>query len=136
EAQAGCFMAAGAALLASLLLLTHIQLRIGGSRNTLIGGLVLGRLAFRNAGRSASRSTATIALVACATFLIVAVSAFRMNPTDEGVGGFDLLAESSQPIYEDLNSTAGRKELLADKADVLSGATVLSLRLKPGDDAS
>jgi ABC-type antimicrobial peptide transport system permease subunit len=39
-------------------------------------------------------------------------------------------------IYENLNSAAGRKELLADKAEELSGATVLSLRLKPGDDAS
>jgi putative ABC transport system permease protein len=59
-----------------------------------------------------------------------------MSPTDEGVGGFDLLAESSQPIYENLNSETGRQELLADKADELAGATVLSLRLKPGDDAS
>ena len=96
----------------------------------------MGRLAFRNASRNVGRSTATIALMASAAFLIVAVSAFRMSPTDQGVGGFDLLAESSQPIYDNLNSAAGRKELLADKAEVLSGATVLSLRLKPGDDAS
>jgi ABC-type antimicrobial peptide transport system permease subunit len=68
--------------------------------------------------------------------LIVAVSAFRMSPTDQGVGGFDLLAESSQPIYENLNSEAGRKELLADKAETLAGSEVLSLRLKAGDDAS
>jgi ABC-type antimicrobial peptide transport system permease subunit len=59
-----------------------------------------------------------------------------MSPTDQGVGGFDLLAESSQPIYENLNSAAGRKDLLADKANALGGVTVLSLRLKPGDDAS
>ncbi|HEY2412107.1 MAG TPA: ABC transporter permease, partial [Pirellulaceae bacterium] len=76
------------------------------------------------------------ALMASASFLIVAVSAFRMSPTDQGVGGFDLMAESSQPIYENLNSEAGRKDLLADKAEELAGATVLSLRLKPGDDAS
>ncbi len=136
EAQAGCFMAAGAALLTSLLLITNSRLREAGRRSTLLGGAVLGRLAVRNAGRNAGRSTTTIALVACAAFLIVTVSAFRMSPTDEGVGGFDWLAESSQPIYDDLNSDAGRKELLADKADALSGTMVLSLRLKPGDDAS
>jgi hypothetical protein len=136
EAQAGCFMAAGAALLTSLLLVANGRLRGAGEQSTLVSGPVLGRLAVRNAGRNSGRSTATIALVACAAFLIVTVSAFRMSPTDEGVGGFDLLAESSQPIYDDLNSDAGRKELLADKANALVGATVLSLRLKPGDDAS
>jgi putative ABC transport system permease protein len=136
EAQAGAFLGAGAALLVSLLLVIDSRLRSAGGRSTLLGGAVLGRLALRNAGRNVGRSTATIALVASAAFLIVAVSAFRMSPTDQGVGGFDLLAESSQPIYENLNSEQGRKELLADKAGVLDGGTVLALRLKAGDDAS
>jgi len=74
--------------------------------------------------------------MASAAFLIASVSAFRMSPTDQGIGGFDLLAESSAPIYEDLNSPAGRRELLADKAAVLDGCTVLAMRLKAGDDAS
>jgi ABC-type antimicrobial peptide transport system permease subunit len=52
------------------------------------------------------------------------------------VGGFDLLAESSLPIYSDLNSEVGRRELLADRAAELAGSTILSLRLKSGDDAS
>jgi putative ABC transport system permease protein len=134
--QAECLLTAGGMLLAALLIFTALRLRTAGRHSTLLGGGVLGRLAFRNAGRNAGRSTATIALVACAAFLIVAVSAFRMSPTDEGVGGFDLIAESSQPIFENLNSEAGRQELLADKTDSLAGATVLSLRLKPGDDAS
>jgi hypothetical protein len=130
------FLGAGAALLVSLLLVIDSQLRTAGGRSTLLGGAVLGRLALRNAGRNVGRSTATIALVASAAFLIVAVSAFRMSPTDQGVGGFDLLAESSQPIYESLNSEAGRKELLATQADLLAGGTVISMRLKAGDDAS
>jgi putative ABC transport system permease protein len=136
EAQAGAFMGAGAMLLGSLLLLANSRLRSAGNRSTLLGGAALGRLAFRNAGRNSGRSTATIALMASAAFLIVAVSAFRMSPTAQGVGGFDLLAESSQPIYDDLNSPIGRKELLADKAAVLADSTILSLRLKAGDDAS
>jgi len=74
--------------------------------------------------------------MATACFLIVAVSSFRLDPTDQGVGGFDLLAESSEPIIDDLNTEAGRKTLLADRSDVLAGGTVLALRVKPGDDAS
>src|SRR6185369_4700646 len=129
-------LGAGATLLVSLLLLVDLRLRTASSRSTLLGGAALGKLAFRNASRNVGRSVATIALMASASFLIVAVRAFRMSPTDQGVGGFDLVAESSQPIYENLNSAAGRKDLLADKAEELAGTTILSLRLKPGDDAS
>jgi ABC-type antimicrobial peptide transport system permease subunit len=136
EAQAGAFMGAGAAVLASLLFLIVAQLRRAGSRSSLLGEAALGRLAFRNAGRNTGRSAATIALMGAAAFLIASVSAFRMSPTDQGVGGFDLLAESSAPIYEDLNSAAGRRELLADKAAALEGCNVLAMRLKAGDDAS
>ena len=136
EAQAGAFMGAGAALLTALLLFTVAQLRSAGGRSTLIGGAALARLAFRNAGRNVGRSAATIALMAFAAFLIVAVSAFRMSPADTGVGGFDLLAQSSQPIYEDLNSDEGRRQLLAGKTANVASCTILSLRLKAGDDAS
>jgi ABC-type lipoprotein release transport system permease subunit len=136
EAQAGAFMSAGAAVLASLLFLVVAQLRRAGGRSSLLGEAALGRLAFRNAGRNTGRSAATIALMGAAVFLIASVSAFRMSPTDQGIGGFDLLAESSAPIYEDLNSPAGRRELLADKAAALDGCNVLAMRLKAGDDAS
>ena len=136
EAQAGAFMGAGAAVLSSLLFLIVAELRRAGSRSSLLGEAALGRLAFRNAGRNTGRSAATIALMGAAAFLIASVSAFRMSPTDQGIGGFDLLAESSAPIYEDLNSAAGRRELLADKAATLDGCNILSMRLKAGDDAS
>ena len=136
EAQAGAFLSAGAALLTSLLMLTSSRLRAAGRRSTLLGGAALARLAFRNAGRNVGRSVATIALMASAAFLIVAVSAFRISPTDQGVGGFDLVAESSQPIYDDLNSESGRRELLGGRAAELAGGTVMALRLKAGDDAS
>jgi putative ABC transport system permease protein len=137
EAQAGVFMAAGAAFLASQIIglvwnlrWTSNRARLGKSSNP------LGLLALRNAGRNIGRSTATIALMASAAFLIASVSAFRMSPTEQGIGGFDLLAESSAPIYEDLNSPAGKRELLADKAFMLDGCTVLAMRLNAGDDAS
>jgi ABC-type antimicrobial peptide transport system permease subunit len=137
EAQAGAFMGAGAALLTSLILLFVRRLKAVSQRRTAGASATgLARLAARNAARNPGRSTATIALMASAAFLIVAVSAFRMSPTDQGIGGFDLVAESSTPLYHDLNSAAGRKELLAKQAGELDGSTIFSFRLKGGDDAS
>jgi ABC-type antimicrobial peptide transport system permease subunit len=133
EAQAGAFLGAGGAVLAAMLLVIAARLRWSvwrGISKSLVG------LAAKNASRNPGRSVATIALMASASFLIVAVSAFRLDPTDEGIGGFDLMAESAEPIYHDLNSEAGRRQLLADKSPALDGAMVLAFRVKPGDDAS
>src|SRR6476659_6785590 len=52
EAQACAFLGAGAALLGSLLRLTNMQLRSGGSHSTLLHGAALARLAFRSAGQN------------------------------------------------------------------------------------
>ena len=93
-------------------------------------------LAWRNAGRNPGRSTLTIALMAVACFLIIALSAFRLAPTAAGTGGFDLLADSAEPVFADLNSPEVRRDLLADDARLLQGGTVLSLRVLGGDDAS
>lgn len=133
EAQAGCFVGSGAAVLTSLMLLTWTQLRFSGEPNTRIS---LGSLAIRNTGRNPSRSTTTIGLMAVATFLIVSMSAFRLDPSLEGAGGFQLSATSSQPIFADLNTVAAKNELLADQADVLEDGHVLAFRVKPGADAS
>jgi hypothetical protein len=74
--------------------------------------------------------------MAAASFLIVAISAFRLEPTAAGTGGFELMAQSDQPIFADLNSRDGRQELLNDLPEILEGCQVVSLRVKPGDDAS
>jgi putative ABC transport system permease protein len=139
EAQAGSFMAAGAAVLAATLILVYRQLRDGPTGSEQAHRLAtsgLSRLAMRSAGRNAGRSVATIALVASATFLIVAVSSFRLDPTSEGTADFDLLGETSQPIFADLDSEKGRADALGNSAAELKGSTVLSLRLQGGDDAS
>ncbi len=83
-------------------------------------------------------------LMASATFLIVAISAFQLDPAsetgrrDSGSGGFQLIAESAQPIYPDLNSPKARSDLSFHEKDneLLAGATIISLRVQPGDDAS
>jgi len=78
----------------------------------------------------------TIGLVGVAVFMIVALSAFRLAPSDSGTGGFDLVAESSQPIMQDLMSSDVRDDLFASDAATLDGTALFAFRLRPGDDAS
>lgn len=137
----GMFFGSGALALVGVLTLVGARLRSAGSRRLVTGaGLPLARLAARNAARNPRRSSLTIGLVASATFLIVAISAFRLDPAKEqlGSGGFALIAESSQPIYKDIGSEGGRADLgFSAKEDaVVKSTKVFSLRVQPGDDAS
>ncbi len=133
--QALLFVAGGTSALFSLLIWVGCRLRQGGSL-PLDRAVPLVQLAARNAARNPGRSTMTIGLMASATFLIVALSSFRLDPTDAGTGGFDLVAESAQPVLADLGTPAGRYQLLGDRASILDGGFVMSLRVKGGDDAS
>ncbi|MEO8495658.1 MAG: ABC transporter permease, partial [Planctomycetota bacterium] len=137
-AQAGAFLGAGFLMLSGLLLLVWVRLKSGGRRDLkpFTGGWALTKLAIRNAGRNPARSVTTIGLMATASFLIVALSSFRLAPSNAGAGGFDLVAQSSESVFVDLNSEQGREEILADKKDVLDGGLAFGLRFKPGDDAS
>ncbi len=137
QGQAGAFVGSGAAILVALLLGIGNVLRRGGQRLApLTGSAPLLMLALRSAARNPTRSTLTIGLIATACFLIVAMSAFRLTPTDSGTGGFRLMAELSQPIFADLNSETGRDELLGNTAAALRGSRVYAFRVRPGDDAS
>jgi hypothetical protein len=83
-----------------------------------------------------------IALIASATFLIVAVDSFRRGGTDpldprSGTGGYPLLAESLLPIPYDLGTLQGRDSAGIDSADArIRRLDFASFRLRPGDDAS
>lgn len=145
EAQAGAFFGSGALVLTALLALSWARLRSGDTGALIVAGSSgVARLAVRNAARNPGRSTLTIALVGAAIFLIVAVSAFRLDPPEgvtrrtSGSGGFALYAESDQPLYQDLNTPDGRAELGLDAADELrlAGHDIVSFRVRPGDDAS
>jgi hypothetical protein len=108
EAQAGAFFGSGGLMLVGLLALVTARLRAGGSGSLVTTGrAALLRLAARNAARNPGRSTLTIGLVASATFLIVAISAFARpmagGTAHERDGQFALVAERSA-IYQDLNS--------------------------------
>lgn len=105
----------------------------------------LSRLGFRNTTYRAGRSVLCIALIASATFIIVAVDAFRRDnqkgPQERksGSGGFPLMAESLLPLIHDPNSAAGREamNLSGDtNVAVLNGVQFARFRLRPGDDAS
>jgi putative ABC transport system permease protein len=145
ELRTGMFFGAGAAALLTLMALVWLRLRTGmtGAAVT-VGGGNLVRMALRNAARNPDRCTLTIGLVATASFIIVSVSVFRLDPTQQkatlhgGNGGFVLVAESDQPILQDLNSPHGRGALDFSQEDekVLSGSTIIGLRANAGDDAS
>ncbi len=100
-------------------------------------------LGIRNGARHPGRSVLTAGLVASATFLILAITAFHQAPgggapeKSSGNGGFLLVAESDVPLHQDLNSPKGRDALgLSSAAAALAGVQVTPLRLRPGDDAS
>ncbi len=102
------------------------------------------RLGMRHVKRNPARSTWTVALLAFATFVIVAVGANRKSTSlgaqdrRSGAGGFSLVAESTIPLLADLNSPEGRDalNLSPDTRAALQGGTVVPLRLRSGDNAS
>ncbi len=145
EAQAGAFVGAGALVLASALTFLANRMRRGAiTSNVAAGAMPIARLAARNGARNPSRSVLSIGLIAAASFLIVALSAFRLDPASlasgphSGSGGFSLVAQSDAPIYQNLSDPAGREELgLTQEADeVLAKCQAFSLRVESGDDAS
>ncbi len=137
EAQAGAFFSSGASVLAALLLQVSWWLRRPiAVKNLRRHGFSLSQMIVRNLGRNARRSTLTLGLMAMACFLIVAISAFRLRPTEEGTGGFQLLARTDAPLYDDLNQVGVRQDLLGSQAEALNGTTIYAFRLLDGDDAS
>jgi len=139
-AAAGYFFGAGALLLIAGLalcrnLLARLEVRAAGAR------LTVGSLGVRNTVRRRARSLAAIALLACGSFLVIAVGANRHDPTagaherTSGTGGYALYAETTLPIYRDLNTADGRDEFGLD-AEELAGVRFTPMRLREGDEAS
>ena len=139
------FFGSGAAILVAGL--SAMSLWMGRENPGLIrsfGVRAMLQLGARNATRHRGRSLTTAALIACASFVIVAVGASRQRvgedalAKDGGTGGYALMAESVVPLQYDLNTQAGRDELNITRptANRLDDATVMALRLQPGDDAS
>jgi len=140
QRTAGIFFGAGSLLLIGGLALARAFLG-ALDRGAATARLSLSVLGLRNTARRQGRSLATIALLACGSFLIVAVGANRKDPAKNagrrasGTGGFVLIGESTIPVYHDLNSQRGREAFGLD-ADSLRQAKVVQLRVREGDDAS
>ena len=136
EAQAGAFFGGGALVLTALLIELRQRLRRASAEK--LQTLSLLGLAARNAKRYPSRTLLSVGLAAVASFLIVALSAFRLAPTEQGTGGYDLIATSDQPLHYDLNTADGRDELGfgSKQSKLLTDTKVASLRVQTGEDAS
>jgi hypothetical protein len=137
--NAEVFFSCGFLLLAAGLSFCFRQLRrVGRSSENLLSS---NTLALRNTSRRRGRSLATIGVLASGVFMVVAVDSFRKGPLDDGTrrdsgtGGFTLFAESSSPIYEDLNTTSGRDQFALDEA-LLKDVHLVQMRVHAGDDAS
>ncbi|MBT4865717.1 MAG: ABC transporter permease [Planctomycetaceae bacterium] len=141
--------------------LTFLSAWLDSDRSTAVrgsGAIGMGRLGIRNAARHRQRSVLTTGLIASATFVIVAIAAGHRNPAVEqpkmnsGNGGFTLVAETSQPIYEDLNDEQARKtraldfdKTVGDQSAIsraernnrlLAEMEVFPFHVKPGENAS
>jgi ABC-type antimicrobial peptide transport system permease subunit len=165
EARAGTFFGSGMLLLTAGLAALSAWMR--GSRHSTVSGRgagAVGRLGVRNASRHPVRSLLTAGLLGAAAFLLVGVESFRREPGQDylrkegGSGGYALIAESDLPIFQDLNSEAGRNEMLSklevrwnqepnqtaeairdrlDRASVLlAQLDIVAFRVHRGDDAS
>ncbi len=138
--QVAGFFGAGNLLLIAFLTFQWIWLRSERARAV---ETVL-QLGFRNVTWRPGRSLAAIALIAFATFIIVAVDAFRKGDAsvsldpNSGSGGYSLVAESLLPLHWDPNTDNGRDELNLPLSDEPDGADLVfqTFRLRPGDDAS
>ncbi|MCI0705139.1 MAG: ABC transporter permease [Planctomycetia bacterium] len=166
--QAMSFFGGGGLLLTAALLGVWVWMKRTRHRAVHGRGIpALAQLGTRNAARNPARSLLTAALLAAAAFLLVAVESFRRQPDKEflsqtgGSGGFNLIAEANNPIFQSFDSGLGRTDLdrqlrkayapagadpdnppetpqfLAAKAELDAGLQeVFALRLRAGDDAS
>jgi ABC-type antimicrobial peptide transport system permease subunit len=134
------FFGAGTLLLVAGLASTAAWLgrlaRVAGAAHLTLRGLGV-----RGCARRRKRSLSTIALLACGSFVIVAIGVFRLDANrdatsrDSGTGGFALIGEATMPVVKDLNTKAGR-EFYGLGAEQLAGVNVVPLRVREGDIAN
>lgn len=104
----------------------------------------IARLGARHVTRDPARGLTTMALIGAATFLVVSMDAFRLDPDDAGTdrggaaGGFAWIAEAAVNLPHDLGTPSGRAalDLPGELRERLEHAEVFSFRLQPGGDAS
>ncbi len=138
DAQAMAFMMGGMLALLGVLSWIYARLVQPGAGDQLTWS-DLGRL---NLARQPGRSLLIIGLVGIATFLILAVSAFRLSPTERGTAGFDYVVQTDTGILQDLNSADVRRDWLSrdqvesSEDNATSELQVYGFRFHDGEHAS
>ena len=131
----GAILVLGASLAATRTWLGRASGSYAGGNG--VSGIV--GLGLRGAGDRPGRSTLCIALIAFATFLVVAVGTFRRDADtdpgrESGSGGYALIAESLIPIRHDLATPHGRAEMGLEGSWPVR--RVARFHVREGDDAS
>jgi len=133
------FFGAGALLLIGGIAACHVLIKRVGLSSA--AALTIGSLGVRNSARRLGRSMSAVALLACGSFLVVSVGANRKDTREgaelrsSGTGGFSLYAETTLPVYQDLNTPEGRDAFNLDAGE-MKGVDVVAMRLREGDEAS
>ncbi|MEO7297737.1 MAG: ABC transporter permease [Verrucomicrobiota bacterium] len=145
NASPGLFFGAGALLLISgLAFALNIFKRLASGERAAsvsLADLTLTSLGLRSCTRRRKRSLATIGLLACGSFLVVAVAANKLDSNKDsrkrssGTGGFALIGESTLPVVQNLNTKAGRNFFGLEEND-LAGVEFVPFRVRDGDEAS
>ncbi len=130
----GLFFGAGALMLVASLYASAVLLRPAhgaAPQPQTLTFLALGRL---SGGRRLGRSLATVGMLACGMFLVVAVNVFRQrDESTVGTGGFTIFAKTSIPVAHDLATAEGRAHLGFEGTD---DVRFLPFRVRDGDEAS
>ena len=133
--DAGMFFLAGGLLLMSFILFADGVLSIGSDMDAEKFGV--GRLSIRNGIRNRTRSLSVIILFSLGVFLVVTTGANHKDPyagaekKSSGTGGFELIAQTTVPILQNINNEGVRSEL-----GLNGGYNIVQLRKMNGDDAS
>lgn len=134
--RAGCFFGCGMLILCGALIAIREWIAGRGLIKLNPANAGLFWLAWLAVCRNPVRSVLSIGLLSVASFLIASMGVFQMSPTVQGYGGFDLMAESSQPLYRNIGSAEVRESEIGSKAKTLKATTIVSLRARVGEDAS
>jgi ABC-type antimicrobial peptide transport system permease subunit len=142
--QVAGFFGGGVVLLVAGVCFLSVWLRSRHRPIQRSGWWAMWQLGFRNTTYRPARTVLCVTLIASAAFIIVAVDAFRRSGSvahdrKSGSGGFPLVAESLLPIVHDPNTLEGREALNLNNTNedaLLKDVRLVSLRMRPGDDAS
>lgn len=136
----GLFFGAGSLFLIGGLMLSAAVIRsLDGEGSEAAPSLT--KAGFRNAARRRKRSLATVSMLACGSFMIVAVGANKLDALknagerSSGTGGFTYLGQTSLPVNHDLTTERGLDFFGMDPED-MEAIQLVPFRVLEGEEAS